>query len=166
MDSSVKLSRPMNFALLSALGAGIVATLMIVTFIDMLHWVFIPSVMIMVYISAYFAFRRQMRGRGELVGKKIFTIALEVGTLTHFYTFALYLPAYFFLFIQQEFSIETLSVYLYGVVVGGLVSLIAFVWIAVPLYAAVGYLLKSMEKNDFLHEDELTETDILTDFTN
>ena len=160
------LNRHTTYALLSAGAAGLISFLMIATFLDMLTWVFLPAVMIMVFVSAYFAFRRQMRGRGALHGKKIFSIALEVGILSHFYTFALFFPLHYFVFDFSGISLEIVGTYLVATLVVGLISLVMFVWIAVPMYVGVGYLLKSMEggKNDRQRafDDSILDDDFLT----
>lgn len=167
MEAINKLSRPMKYALMSALAAGIVSAIMITTFIDMFSWLFIPSVMIMVFISAYYAFRRQMLGKGALNGKRILGLAAEVGTLTHFYTFALYFPLNYLIYDFRPFSADLAGIYVVSFLFIGFVSIIMFVWIAVPMYLGVGYLQQSMEKNLSIHDhiddklilDSLSESD-------
>lgn len=146
------------FALLSAVGAGLVSLVLIAFFIDILHWLFVPSVTIMVFVSAYFAFRRRVGEKGELTGKLISQIALEVGTLTHYYTFALYLPLFFLFGLSQELSSDTIVMYLFGIVAGGTVSFVMFVWVAVPMYIGVGYIQKKLEKELYFNDDKPDES--------
>ena len=147
---------------MSALAAGVVSFVMIATFISMLEWIFIPSVMLMVFIAAYFSFRRQMRNHGELTSKRIFSIAMEVGTVTHFYTFAFYLPFNYFISYYQGISGEIVGGYLVLTLLFGISSLVAFVWIAVLMYMSIGHLLKSMEVGTVFTEHEL-DNSILDD---
>ena len=147
MDTKNGLSRHFKFALMSALAAGLISIIMRATFLEVFNWLFSPSVMIMVFISAFFAFRRQMRGKGALNGKRIYKIALEVGTISHFYTFALYFPLNFFVYDLSGLSSEMFMSYIASTFVVGIISIILFVWIAVPMYMGVGHILKSLEKD-------------------
>lgn len=162
MDTKNGLNRHTKFALMAALAAGFVSFVMIITFIDMLTLLFIPSVMIMVFLSARSAFRRQMKGHGTLTGKKIFPIAMEVGTLSHFYTFALYFPLNYFFEGFHELSLEIIGTYILLILVIGGISLLMFVWIAVPMYIGVGHLLKSMENGEY-EDDKILNESILDD---
>lgn len=148
MNTLNQLSRPVKYALLSALAAGILGTLLINSIIEMLSWIFVPSVIIMVFFSAFFTFRRQMRGVGKLTARRIFLLSIEVGTLSHFYAFALYLPLNFF-FVTQTGSLnpELLLAYLLATLVMGFVSILMFVWFAVPMYLGIGYLVKAAEES-------------------
>jgi hypothetical protein len=119
--------------------------------------------MIMVFISAFFAFRRQIRGEGILTGTSIFLIALEVGTLTHFYTFALYLPLSYLVYPVSVFDGELFQVWIGLTLLMGLVSLIMFVWIAVPMHVAVGYVLKHIEKG--MYDEPIVLDDTILDDT-
>lgn len=142
-----KLKRETRYALLCAIAGGLLSFLMISTFIEMFNYLFVLAVTIAVFASAYFAFRRQTRYEGELTGRRIFALAAEVGTLSHFYTFALYFPLYYFLYDFGGVNVELLGTYFGMVLFMGFVSIIMFVWIAVPLYLGVGHLVKSMESN-------------------
>lgn len=164
MDNKTELNRQTMFALLSAAVAGIVSIVLIAFFIDMLHWLFVPSVMIMVFISAYFAFGRRLKGRGELENKRIILTAFEVGTLTHFYTFALYLPLYFFFSHPEPMSADVIGRYIFGIFFGGGVSLCMFVWIAVPMYIGVGYIQKNFEKDLYFDDESFNDSLIDDDF--
>jgi len=154
--------RPLKYALISSGLAGLVSVVLTGLFIDMLTLVFIPAVMIMVFVSAYFAFRRQMRNRGALAGRRIFHIALEVGTLSHFYTFALYFPLAYFTdslgSITSEMSLELVMSYVISALAGGLVSLIFFFWLSIPMYLGVGYIIKAMEGDEFPDSETLNES--------
>lgn len=162
MKSFNQLARPVRYALLSAISAGILAAFMINTFIDLLTWIFVPSVMIMVFISAYFAFRRQMRGKGRLERRKLFQLAMEVGTVSHVYTFALYLPLNYFLVSQdRSLSPEVFAVYLGSILLFSFFSLIMFIWISVPLYLGIGYVMKSTEES--MQFDEFNSDEVILD---
>ena len=169
MEAKNAVNRQTMFALLSALAAGIVSYVLVIFFIEMLHWLFVPSVMIMVFISAYYAFRGQTRGNKDLTFKRIFWIAFEVGTRTHFYTFALYIPLYFFAFEFDGFSAEIFGMWIGMTLFMGLVSLVMFIWIAISMYIGVGYIQKSFEKvldfdqhtiDDSILDDDSTQSEI------
>lgn len=147
MNGFNRLNRSLKYALLSALAAGLIATCLIVFFIEMLNFLFIPSVVIAVFVSAYFAFRRQMRRKGELEVSRIFKLAFEVGTISHVYAFAIYLPANFFLYDFNGVDVAILFMYLGSTLVMSFFSILMFIWIAVPMYLGIGFLLKSIEKN-------------------
>lgn len=162
MDTSNRLPRETEYALMSALVAAIVSGIMLATFLDLFQWSFVPCVSIMVFISAYFAFRRQMRGKAALDRKRIFNLALEVGTVSHFYTFALYFPVDYLLSdYSNGLNGELVATFIAAVFGLGLISIIFFVWIAVPMYIGVGYIQKSVEKH--LHADEHIEEESLLD---
>ena len=101
--------------------------------------------MIVVFFAARSAFRRQMKVHGSLTGRKIFWIAAEVGTLTHFYAFALYLPIVFILNGGGSLSGELFGMYIVCALIAGFASLIMFVWIAIPMYAGIGYIVRMIE---------------------
>lgn len=171
METQNGLNRHTKFALMAAVAAGIVSFIMITTFIDLLSLIFLPAVMIMVFVSAYFAFKRRMKNGRALTGRRIFNIALEVGTLSHFYTFALYLPLMYFTEGTPRFEPELIGTYIFATLILGFVSLIMFVWIAVPMYVGVGHILKAMEdgqydqqrvQDEFILDDGLVETDMPT----
>ncbi|MFK7784290.1 MAG: hypothetical protein AB8B56_04190 [Crocinitomicaceae bacterium] len=162
MDTNNQLSRHTKFALLASLAAGLVSFLMITLFIDMLTLLFVPCVMIMVFLSARSAFRRQMKGFNVLTGRKIFGIAMEVGSVTHFYTFALYIPIAFFIDGGSLEDPQIIGTYLFMTFILGIVSLVMFVWIAVPLYMGVGHLLKSIEGEDY-HQRKALDDSLLDD---
>jgi hypothetical protein len=142
MNTNSGLNRHTLFALMASLAAGLVSFLLITFFIDMLNVLFIPTVMVVVFFAARSAFRRQMKGHIVLTGKKIFTIALEVGTLTHFYAFSLYLPLVFLVEDGTGLSAELIGGYLLITFIGGIASLVMFVWIAVPMYIGIGHLVR------------------------
>ncbi len=162
MDTKNGLNRHTKFAFMAAIAAGLVSLLMISTFLEMLTPLFLPAVMIMVFLAARSAFRRRMKGEGALTGKTIFQIALEVGMVTHFYTFALYFPLHYFLIDFNGVSLEVFGTWIVLTLVFGLISLIMFVWIAVPMYIGVGYLLKSMEDGQY-DEPKILDESILDD---
>ncbi len=142
-----QLARPVKYALLCAIVAGIVGTLMINSIIEMLSWVFVPSVIIMVFVTAYFAFRRQLRSEGKLTPRRIFLLSLEVGTVSHVCTFALYFPLNFFLLSQaSSLNPELILAYIISTLVVSFVSVVMYIWVAVPLYLGIGYLVKSIEE--------------------
>lgn len=147
MDGINRLNRPLKYALLSAASAGLIASFLIAFFIEMLNFLFVPAVMVAVFLSAYFAFRRQMRGRGELVVSRIFKLALEVGTVSHAYAFAIYLPANFFLYEYHGMNAEIFFLYLFFTLAMSFFSILMFIWIAVPMYLGIGFLIREMEKN-------------------
>lgn len=166
MDTNNGLNRHTKYALMAAIAAGLVSFLLIAVFIDMLTLAFVPCVMIMVFLAARSAFRRQTKGHGVLTGRKIFGIAMEVGSVTHFYTFALYVPVAFFLDGGTINDPRILGTYLLTTLILGFVSLIMFVWIAVPMYVGVGHLLKSIEGEDYNQRrtlnDSLLDDDLLS----
>lgn len=149
MDTNGELNRHTKFALMAAVAAGLVSFIMMITFLEFLTPLFLPAVMIMVFFSARSAFRRRMKNQGALDRKVIFSIALEVGTLSHYYTFALFFPLYYFIIDFQGLTLEMFGSYIGLTLMIGTLSLLAFVWIAVPMYVGVGHLLKSMEKGMF-----------------
>lgn len=158
MDTNKGLSRQTKYALMSGAAAAVVSSIMLSTFLDSFNWIFVPSVAIMVFISAYFAFRRQMRNKGALNGRRIFGIAFEVGTLSHFYTFALYFPLdYFINDFRNGVDGEIVAWYFASILIVGIISIIMFVWIAIPMYMGIGYIQKAMENDistDMLIDDE------------
>lgn len=147
MNGFNRLNRPFKYALLSALAAGIICSLLIAFFIEMLNYLFVPSVIIAVFLSAYFSFRRQMRRKGELVVRKIFTMSLEVGTVSHVYAFAIYLPLNFFMYEFQGINAEIFFMYFFFTLGLSFFSILMYIWVAVPLYVGVGFLLKKIEGN-------------------
>ncbi len=162
MDTIRNLNRQTKFALMSALAAGFVSSIMLFTFFDFLSWLFLPSVMAMVFVSANFAFRRQMHGKGTLTGRRIFHLGLEVGSVSHFYTFAFYFPLQYFLTNFQGVNWEIVGAYFIITLVVSIVSVLMFVWIAVPMYVGVGYLLMYFEK-DAYRENRVLNDDIIDD---
>ncbi|MDG1334411.1 MAG: hypothetical protein P8P74_18905 [Crocinitomicaceae bacterium] len=166
MDTNTGLNRHTKFASMAAIAAGLVSFIMMVTFLDILTPIFLPAVMIMVFLSARSAFRRRMKNRGALTGKVIFSIALEVGTLSHYYTFALFFPLYYFIMDFNGITLEVFGSYVALTLMIGTISLLMFVWIAVPMYVGVGHLLKSMEKgalNEPLkYDDAILDDGLLT----
>ncbi len=146
MDAFNQLARPLKYALLCAAAAGLVGTFLINFVSEMLTWIFVPSVIIMVFVSAYFAFKRQMKRGGRLDARRIFLLALEVGTLSHLYSFAIYLPLNFFLVSQGTMRPELVLTYVLSVIVMSIVSVIMYIWIAVPMYLGIGHLLKAAEE--------------------
>lgn len=152
MEANKRLNRETEYALMSAGAAGIVSIIMLATFLELFTWLFVPSVMIMVFVSAYFAFRRQMRGKGALNRDRIFKLAAEIGTLSHFYTFALYFPLNDLIYDYRGFNLDSAGIYLGSILIFGIVSIVFFVWIAVPMYVGVGHILKTVEKNVYLKD--------------
>lgn len=147
MEAFNKLNRQTKFGLISALIAGLVSIVLLVVFsFDFLKWLFLPSVMLMVFVSAYYAFRRQMRGKGALTDTRVYKLAFEVGTMSHLYTFALYFPLYYFFHDFNGISFEMLGIYIGTVIFVTFFSLLMFVWIAVPMYIGVGFFQKYLEK--------------------
>ena len=162
MDTKNGINRETQFALMSAGAAGLVSVALIYFFIDMLTWHFIPCVMVMVFISAYFAFRRRASGKGELTSRRITNVALEVGLLTHFYTFALYLPVMYFSQGSQAIDLELFGMWILFTGIAGLISLLMFVWIAVPIYMGIGHIQKALEKGQY-GENRILDESILDD---
>lgn len=157
MDAFNQLSRPFKYALLCAMAAGLVGTFLINFISTMLSWIFVLAVIIMVFVSAYFAFKRQMKRVGRLDGRRIFLLALEVGTLSHLYTFALYLPLNFFFVTERAMNPELILAYIAGVIVMSVVSIIMYIWIAVPMYLGIGYLLKAAEETMTFDEHNMDD---------
>lgn len=158
MKTFGNLSREVRYALFSAVGAGLFSFLLIVIFFSMLNWLFIPVVMLMVYLSAYFAFKRRASGKGELGARKIFSMALEVGTITHFTTFAVFLPINYFIFYYEGLTLDVFLSYISITLLIGFVSLILLGWLAVPMYIGIGYLIKSTEKDEDFSVHELNDS--------
>ena len=162
METYKRLPREVEYALMSAAAAALVSFIMIATFLELFSWLFIPAVSIMVFISAYFAFRRQMRGKSALNRRRIIRLASEVGTVSHFYTFALFFPLDYLLSdYQNGLDSELVLMYLASIFIMGLISNIFFVWIAVPMYIGIGYIQKSIEKD--LPVDQLVDGEIPLD---
>jgi hypothetical protein len=166
MNTFNHLARPIKYALLCAIAAGLLGTFIVNLVSEMLTWIFVPSVVIMVFVCAYFAFRRQMRGKGRLDSRRIFLLSLEVGTLSHLYTFMLYIPLNFFFETQGEFRPELIFFYILGTILMSLVSIISYVWFAVPMYLGIGYLIKSMEESMSFDENDLDAPSLDTGITN
>lgn len=146
MEFFQNLNRETLYALLSSLAAGLVSLILLVLFIDMFNYLFLLAVMTAVFTSAYFAFRRQTRYEKQLTGKRVLQLAFEVGTLSHFYTFALYFPLNYFLFEFRGINLDLFGAYIGATLIVSFVSIIMFVWIAVPMYLGIGHIVKSMEK--------------------
>lgn len=164
MDGINRLNRPLKYALLSAASAGLIASFLIAFLIDMLNFLFVPSVILAVFLSAFFAFRRQMRGRGELETSRIFKLALEVGTVSHVYAFAIYLPFNFFLYEYHGMNAEIFFLYLFFTLAMSFFSILMYVWIAVPMYLGIGFLIRAIEKN--VTFDRQFNNNLIIDSTN
>ena len=165
MEAFNKLNRQTKFGLISALIAGLVSiVLLVVLSFDFLKWLFLPSVMLMVFVSAYYAFRRQMRGKGALTDTRVYKLAFEVGTMSHLYTFALYFPLYYFFYDFNGISFDMLGIYIGTVIFVTIFSLLMFVWIAVPMYIGVGYIQKNFEKELYFNDDKPDESLLNDDF--
>ena len=50
---------------------------------------------------------------------------------------------------------ELVLTYVFAVIVMSIVSVIMYIWIAVPLYLGIGYLLKAAEETMTLDEDNM-----------
>jgi riboflavin transporter FmnP len=76
-----------------------------------------------------------------------------VGTVSHLYTFALYLPLNFFLlFDPNELVPELIVGYFLATIVMSFFSILMYIWVAVPLYLGIGYLVKSIEESMIFDE--------------
>ncbi len=148
MEFFENLNRETRYALLSSIAAGLVSFFLLTLFIDMFNYLFILAVMIAVFTSAFFAFRRQTRHESKLTKRRILQLAFEVGTLSHFYTFALYFPMNYFILEFRGIDPSLFGAYIISTLVVGVISIIMFIWVAVPMYIGIGHILKSTEKKD------------------
>jgi hypothetical protein len=175
MEVFDRLSRETVYAILCALAAGLFSTFLIYFFFGgFIQWIFVPIVMFTVFISGYFAFAREITKMEMLTGRRIFQMSLEVGSVTHFSTFALYFLVNYFIYDYRGISLDLFGRWIGTTLAIGFISLFMFVWVAVPIYAGMGYILQSREKNKQIVQidyddsilDSFLETEEVDDLNN